>query len=55
MLIEWRKDIMNNQMSSLDSIHSIILDEVHERSFEIDIITGCLKSLYLSGKLPKNL
>jgi ATP-dependent helicase HrpA len=29
-----------------------MLDEVHERSFSMDIILGCLKTLHNDGHLP---
>jgi HrpA-like RNA helicase len=32
-------------------VDSIFLDEVHERSFNMDIILGCLKQMHEGGKL----
>ena len=56
-LVYWRKELLseNREKSTIHKVHSIFLDEVHERSFEMDIITGCLKSLLEEKILPLSL
>jgi len=44
-----------NQKCGISYVDSIFLDEVHERSFSCDIITGTVKDLYKKKLLPPKL
>ena len=47
----WRESKDSKHL--LGALDSIFLDEVHERSFNMDIILGCLKEMDAKGQLDK--
>ena len=49
LMIKWRNS--EDCGKFLDSLESIFLDEIHERTFNMDIILGCIKQFDREEKL----
>jgi len=51
----WKERLVRKENSAMSFVDSIFIDEVHERSFFCDIITGTVKDLHKKEFLPSKL